>query len=58
MKKEYVSPATLVAIVELQQMIAESDVLGLGKYGGNTVLTRNHNHLWDDDDDDLLDLDL
>ena len=51
MKKEYVSPATQVANVELQQMIAES--IGLGQYGGNTVLTRRHNSLWDDDDDDL-----
>ena len=55
MKKEYVSPATQVANVELQQMIAES--LGLGQYGGNTVLTRNHNKLWEEEEDEN-DLDL
>ncbi len=57
MKKEYVSPATQVANVELQQMIAES--LGLGQYGGNTGLTGNHNKLWEEEEDeDDLDLGL
>ena len=54
MKKNYLKPATLVQTIQMGHLMEES----LGVYGdgkitdGKTILSRNPNKLWDDDDDD------
>ncbi len=62
MKKIYISPKTTVAVVHAQPLLTNSksiwsDDTGIGYGGvdtnGNMVPgARNHNSLWDDDEDE------
>ena len=55
MKKNYLKPAIMVQTVQLGSLLNEGsmEVFGDGTItNGKSILSRSHNKLWDDDDDD------
>ena len=50
MKKIYIIPSTEITLVELQQMIASTQIEMNGKYNGTAAIESRQSNGWDDED--------